>query len=257
MTSPPGKRLEHPLPSPAFSRRPASARRRRGAPCPALPRCCSCWYYSSCWSAALAPRLTPPPAAIWAQKPLLGYFVLTQSLAGEIERQGVLSPRQMALARRVARLQEAELQRLEQASLPVLLDPALTLEQKRQRIREMGYNRRVAEISATSQQLLALLLPARDTARFTAWAESRWVIERRSHGLASFTADPLSPNSISLIPNLLLPLPPAPTRSSPPATIRATVTPLPCRTSASSSPTPATACAPTTATRSTRATSST
>ncbi len=72
-----------------------------------------------------------------------------------------------------------------------MLDPALTLEQKRQRIREMGYNRRVAAISAASQQLLSLLLPARDYARFTAWAESRWVIERRSHGLASFMLTPI------------------------------------------------------------------
>ena len=111
--------------------------------------------------------------------------MLTQSLAGEIERQGVLSPPQMWLARQVALLQDAELRRLQAESLPVVLDPALTLEQKRQRIRDMGYNRRVAEISAASQQLLALLLPAGDTARFTAWAESRWRLERQLHGLAS------------------------------------------------------------------------
>jgi LysM repeat protein len=155
--------------------------------------------------AALSPRLAPPLAAIWTQKPLLGYFVLTQSLAGEIERQGVLSPPQMWLARQVALLQDAELRRLQAESLTVVQDPALTLEQKRQRIREMGYNRRVAAISAASQQLLALLLPAGDTARFTAWAESRWVTERQLHGLASLAAGPLPSHSQPLIPNSVSP----------------------------------------------------
>jgi LysM repeat protein len=150
--------------------------------------------------AALTPRLAPPPAAIWRQKPLLGYFILTQSLAAEIERQGLLTQPQLRLARRVALLQGSELRRLQAESLPVVLDPALTLQQKRQLIREMGYNRRVAAISAASQQLLSLLLPASDYARFTAWAENRWRLERQLHGMASFAAAPLILRTQSLAP---------------------------------------------------------
>jgi LysM repeat protein len=146
----------------------------------------------------LSPRLAPqPPASIWGQKPLLGYFVLTQSLAAEIESQGVLSPLQLGVVRQVATLQDAQLERLERESLPVLLDPGLTLPQKRQRIRDMGYNHRVQEIASSSQQLVALLLPASSYNRFTAWAEARWLIERQLHGLQSLNSGPPSriPNS--------------------------------------------------------------
>ncbi len=133
----------------------------------------------------LSPRLIPPPASGMAQKPLLSYFVLTQSLRAQIERQEVLSTRQLWLARQVAQVQEAQLVRLQAESLPVVLDPALTLAQKRQQIREMGYNRRVREVSAASQDLLYLLLPARSYTRFTAWVERRWNVERQLHGLAA------------------------------------------------------------------------
>ena len=133
----------------------------------------------------LSPRLIPPPASVWAQKPLLGYFVFTQSLRAEIERQDVLSARQLWLARQVAQVQDTQLERLQADSLPVVLDRTLTLGQKRQLIREMGYNHRVREISAASQQLLVLLLPARSYTRFTSWVERRWTIERQLHGLAA------------------------------------------------------------------------
>ena len=143
----------------------------------------------------LSPRLIPPPSSAWAQKPLLGYFILTQSLTAEIERQEVLSTRQLWLARQVAQAQEAQLERLEQESLPVVLDRTLTLTQKRQHIRQMGYNRRVREVSAASQDLLYLLLPASDFTRFTSWVERRWTIERQLHGIQSLRSQPITQNS--------------------------------------------------------------
>lgn len=147
--------------------------------------------------AALTPRLAPPAASIWSHKPLLGYFVLTQSLAGDIERQGVLSERQLFLARQVAQVQQAQLERLQEQSLAVVLDPALTLEQKRGRITEMSYNRRVQQVSIASQQLLALLLPARSYAEFTAWVEARWHLERQLHGMQSITENSARPSARS------------------------------------------------------------
>jgi LysM repeat protein len=152
---------------------------------------------------ALIPRLAPQPSSIWDKKPLLGYFVLTQSLSGEIERKGVLSERQLWLSRQVAQVQEEQLALLEQESLPVVLDASLTLEEKRQRINDMGYNRRVGQISLTSQQLLAMLLPARDYYGFAAWVEARWHLERQLHGLPSLlpNSPSLLPNSPSLLPN--------------------------------------------------------
>jgi LysM repeat protein len=133
----------------------------------------------------LSPRLIPPPSSAWRQKPLLGYFVLTQSLAAQIERQEILSADQLWLARQVAYIQDDQLERIQAESLPVVLDPSLSLAQKRHQLREMGYNRRVREVTAASQDLLYLLLPAGSYTRFTSWVEMRWDVERQLHGLAA------------------------------------------------------------------------
>jgi LysM repeat protein len=152
--------------------------------------------------AVLSPRLTPRPRIdIWGQKPLLGYFVLTQSLAAEIEGQGVLSALQLGIVRQVAKLQEAQLERLERRSLPVVLDTHLSLSQKRQRLRDTGYNRRVQEIASSSQRLMALLLSAASYNRFTAWADERWQLERQLHGLQSLNSSPPSLISGSALPS--------------------------------------------------------
>lgn len=140
----------------------------------------------------IAPRLQPAPplASVWQEKPLLEYFLLTQSLAQEMQAAGALNPRQMALGRWIARLEADQLARLKAESLPIVLNPRLSLEQKRSAIAAMGYNRRALEIAASSRQLLALLLERRSYQRFTAWVGERWEVERRRHGMAAFPVEP-------------------------------------------------------------------
>lgn len=134
--------------------------------------------------------IAAPTLPFWQQKPILGYFLLTQSLAEELQASGVLNPHQMELARWVARLEAEQLDRLEAESLPIVLDPRLSLEQKRDAIAAMGYNRRVQEISSASSQLLFLVMERGSFARFSDWLRERWQVERRLHGLAAFPWTP-------------------------------------------------------------------
>ena len=133
----------------------------------------------------------PPPAPIavpaWERKPVLEYLLLTPSIARDLEAAAVLTPAQLRLVQRIAALEAAQLRRLEQDSLPVVLDSQLTLEQKRAAIQRMGYNQQVAAITNASSEALALLLDPASLTRLSSWASQRWEQEVVTHGIASFS----------------------------------------------------------------------
>ena len=161
MTSPPGKRLENPLHSPVFYRRARGPHRRTGTPCPALPAAAPA---GAAHPAGVCPRSPPRPAA----RCHLGAEALPRLFRAHPEpgrrdrAPGRAQP--AAVGSPAGRpTEEADCSAWSRRACLSSWIPPSRLEQKRQRIPEMGYNRRVAAISAASQELLALLLPARDT----------------------------------------------------------------------------------------------
>jgi len=120
---------------------------------------------------------------VWHERPVMGYFALTPSLVEPFKREVGLSEAQLEIVRRVAHFEVEQLETLRQKSLVYILDPDLSLEQKRAAILEMGYNQRVYTISRTSQQILVLVMPTKSYLRFARWIENRWEVERVIHGV--------------------------------------------------------------------------
>jgi LysM repeat protein len=129
---------------------------------------------------------------LWSVKPVLGYFALTPSLVEPMQSQMGLSSAQIDAIQRVARLEVEQFGALEQDSLVYVLDPTLSIEQKRARIIEIGYNQRVLEISRASQQYLGFVLPRKTYTQFAEWMETRWKTERALHGAPNAASAPRS-----------------------------------------------------------------
>lgn len=139
----------------------------------------------------LLPR-SPLPQPLWKNKPVLGYFALTTSLAVPLQEGASLSTHQYQIVQQVARLELEGLRSLEDESLVFIQDPNLSLEEKRARILEMSYNRQVYEISRASQGYLRLVLGGKSYERLSTWMEERWIIERSLHGIARKASSPRS-----------------------------------------------------------------
>jgi LysM repeat protein len=131
-----------------------------------------------------------PPAEgpVWGSRPLLGYFALTPSLASLLQDGARLSPGEFQLVQTAAREETQALEALEAESLGIIQDHSLTLEDKRQRITEMGYNARLDEIVRASQSRLQASLDRRSYQRLVRWVEARWIVERELHGHAAAPA---------------------------------------------------------------------
>ncbi|MBN2550506.1 MAG: LysM peptidoglycan-binding domain-containing protein [Anaerolineales bacterium] len=127
------------------------------------------------------PRL-PWEAPVWGTKPLLGYFALTASLQEPLRDGAKLSERQFFKVQQIATQEIEQLRLLELQSRPIIQDSSLTLEQKRQRIVEMGYNQQVMRIVRDSNTALEQALDARTYFRLVGWIERCWSVERQLHG---------------------------------------------------------------------------
>lgn len=127
------------------------------------------------------------PVRQWGARPLLSYFALTASLEAPLRLETLLSPTQFERTRQIAREEAAALQQLQQRSLVFISDPNLSLEQKRQAIIRMGYNRQVERIAYLSDQALRRALSRDAYARLISWIERRWSQEVAAHGAASLT----------------------------------------------------------------------
>jgi len=124
------------------------------------------------------------PGPVWGEKPVLGYFVFTASLAEQLPRSAGLSKAQFQAVEKIAQREVDALRALEQESLPIIQDPDLSLEEKRRRIVDMKYNERVQEIVSSSLKELKPALGSPAYARLSHWVESQWRIERRLQGSA-------------------------------------------------------------------------
>ena len=163
---------------------------RTASPLPRLRLSASSLFLLALLLLSLADALRPPApfssASLAEDKPVLEYLLLTPSISADLAEETSLTPLQLGIARHIARLEAAQLRRLEAESLPIITDPQLTLVQKRAAIQRMGYNRQVAEITHLSSQVLATLLSPQSLARLSAWMARRWKLEQVSHGIASF-----------------------------------------------------------------------
>jgi LysM repeat protein len=131
------------------------------------------------------PRPVSPPLAVWDTRPILGYFILTQSLADELRSQGIMNDSQLQAARDIALQERSALERLEASTLTVIQDPQFSLDQKRQRIADMHYNQQVMAVVKASRLQLQLILDRKSFNALSSWMALRWEIEVAQHGLAS------------------------------------------------------------------------
>jgi LysM repeat protein len=134
---------------------------------------------------AIQPAAASSSTRLWGTRPLLSYFALTASLEAPLRQGAQLSPAQFERTRQIALEEVAALQQLQQRSQMFIADPNLSLEQKRQAILRMGYNRQVERIVYLSDHSLHRALPRDAYARLIAWIERRWPLEVALHGAAS------------------------------------------------------------------------
>lgn len=131
------------------------------------------------------PAAAAQSAPVWGSKPLLGYFLLTGGLAETLRQETGLSDDQFQALQALAEQETSRLQALDEASQVLLQDASLSLQEKRQRVAESGYNDQVAGILSASQAGVEALLGKDDYAKFVQWIEARWALERKLHGAAA------------------------------------------------------------------------
>ncbi len=136
------------------------------------------------------PSSPSQPGPVWGEKPVLGYFVFTASLAEKLPQATGLSGDQLKAVEQITRHEVEALRALEQESLPIIQDPGLSLPEKRLRIKEMKYNERVEEIVRTSIEELKPALGGPAYARLSKWVENQWRKEVKLHGSASALSGP-------------------------------------------------------------------
>ncbi|MCI0521496.1 MAG: hypothetical protein L0Z70_14715, partial [Chloroflexi bacterium] len=118
---------------------------------------------------------------VWGSKPVLSYMALTRSIAAAMRQGAGLSAAQFEAVRTIAGEEEQRIRALEEASLAIIQDEALSLEEKRAQIAASGHNRKVMEAVAATDRALQAALGADAYARLVTWIEARWIVERERH----------------------------------------------------------------------------
>ena len=136
------------------------------------------------------PKPGPVLAPIWGRKPVLTYLVLTVGSAEQLRQSGLFSEVQLQAVKEIARHEEAQLQRLERSSREIVERTDLSLLQKRQLIRWLGYNQEVRRIVRTGQVALLAELGGSEYFKLVAWAERQWKVERSLHGSVALQSGP-------------------------------------------------------------------
>jgi LysM repeat protein len=116
---------------------------------------------------------------------MLGYFVLTPSLAENMKRSRILEVGELDLVQGVARIENDQILALEQESEPIIQNEALSLAEKRTLIAKMDYNPRLDAILQSSIHTLKNELGGQAYTRLVAWIEAQWRLERQLHDLAA------------------------------------------------------------------------
>ena len=136
------------------------------------------------------PSRSPEVEPLWGSKPVLGYFVLTGSLADMLQRDLDLSADQFQVIREIALDEAAQIRALQAESLHIIQDRELDLSEKRAAIKAMGYNERVLDIIGSSQRSLEGALSPLAHSGLENWITHRWLVERSLHGSPLKAAGP-------------------------------------------------------------------
>jgi hypothetical protein len=128
---------------------------------------------------------------IWGRKPVLSYFLLTPTLAAELQAEVGLSAGQFAALQEAARGEVSRLQEIDRHSLEGSLPTqefGLTYPARGQTAAEAAaYNRQVLSAVQASAGAASEILGPEKFNRLVDWINTRWEVERRLHGIASAT----------------------------------------------------------------------
>lgn len=130
------------------------------------------------------------PVPFWVEKPVLGYFVFTPSLASRLSREAGLSEAQFQAIEQITHQELEVLRAIEQESLPIIQDSELSLQEKRSLIVKMRYNERVRGVVRASRDKLKNTLGIFAYARLSQWIQRQWQNEREIHGSVETASGP-------------------------------------------------------------------
>lgn len=128
------------------------------------------------------PRQPSESGPLSGRKPVLGYFVLTASLAELLMQDMDLSADQFQTIQSIARKEADAIGALESESQLIIQNQDMDLAEKRAAIRSIGYNARVMEIVRDSQRSLQSSLSPNTYTGLEEWVTHRWEVERLLHG---------------------------------------------------------------------------
>jgi hypothetical protein len=176
ITHPPGADLRH---------------MQRGARWAALLMLLLLWSQSAVRTRITAlPKPPPPSPPVWGEKPVLGYFVFTASIADLMREEAGLSQDQFTQLEHIAAQEMDALDDLEQESLPIVQSQGLSLEQKGELIKEMRYNERALEAVRQSQTTIRSEMGPVAYRRIANWIEDRWKVEKELRSSARLASGP-------------------------------------------------------------------
>jgi len=121
---------------------------------------------------------------VWGKKPVLGYFMLTESLVEQLREDQLLNDDEIRTVSQIARHERRAISQLEYESKLYLSNPALSIIELRQRVAEYHYNDTLDAILNDSQIAMQTALPPARYALLVGWIEKQWRQEREKHGAA-------------------------------------------------------------------------
>lgn len=122
------------------------------------------------------------PLLVWEKKPVLGYFLLTDSLVEQLRQEQILNDEEIRAISQVARRERQAITLLEYESRTYLSNPALSNAELRQRVAEYHYNDILDAILDDSRIDLQTKLEPVRYSLLVGWIEKQWQQEREAHG---------------------------------------------------------------------------
>jgi len=118
---------------------------------------------------------------VWGSKPLLEHFVLNPALAEELSNEVGLSHSQFQSVLLIAQKEKTQIQSLKAESLKIISNQDWNLEQKRQLLERMEYNRQILGILDENQDALQSTLEPDTYQQLVSWIENKWRVEKESN----------------------------------------------------------------------------
>ncbi len=140
----------------------------------------------------LGKMFSADPHVIWAEKPVLSYFVLTGSLREELRQDLELSPPDWQMIDYIARREVDALSKLYQESQKIVQAGHFNIWEKRFWIWYSGYNLQVKKILQNTEQALASQLDWKINHQLREWIDVHWLEEISKRGISPNLAFPRS-----------------------------------------------------------------